>query len=53
MNFVDVPVKDMAGWDDLEGVPHGAVTRHYFLSSVTDSLGGIMACGYDSHKLLK
>ena len=35
MNFVDVPVADMAGWDDLEGVPHGAVSRHYYLSSVT------------------
>ena len=35
MNFVDVPVADMTGWDDLEGVPHGAVSRHYYLSSVT------------------
>ncbi len=35
MNFVDVPVADMAGWDDLDGVPHGAVTRHYYFSSVT------------------
>ena len=35
MNFVDVPVADMAGWDDLEGVPHGAVTRHTYPSSVT------------------
>ena len=35
MNFVDVPVDDMAGWDDLEGVDHGAVTRHYVPSSVT------------------
>ena len=35
MNFVDVPVADMAGWDDLEGVPHGAVSRHYYLSKVT------------------
>jgi hypothetical protein len=35
MNFVDVPVKDMKGWDDLEGVEHGAVTRHYYPSSVT------------------
>ena len=26
MNFVDVPVADMAGWDDLEGVPHGDST---------------------------
>lgn len=35
MNFVDVPVPDMAGWDDLDGVDHGAVTRRYFPSSVT------------------
>ena len=35
MNFVDVPVKDMEGWDDLEGVEHGAVTRRYYPSSVT------------------
>ncbi len=35
MNFVDVPVADMKGWDDLDGVPHGAVTRHYYPSSVT------------------
>ena len=35
MNFVDVPVADMAGWDDLEGVSHGAVSRHYYLSKVT------------------
>ena len=35
MNFVDVPVEDMAGWDDLPGAEHGAVTRHYYPSSVT------------------
>ena len=35
MNFVDVPVDDMAGWDALEGVPHGGVTRHLVPSSVT------------------
>jgi len=35
MNFVDVPVADMAGWDDLEGVPHGAVTRHYYPSEAS------------------
>ncbi len=35
MNFVDVPVPDMAGWDDLGDIPHGAVTRHYYPSSVT------------------
>lgn len=35
MNFVDVPEEDMKGWDDLENIPHGAVTRHYVPSSVT------------------
>ncbi len=35
MNFVDVPVADMAGWDDIEGVAHGAVTRHMVPSTVT------------------
>ena len=35
MNFVDVPVADMEGWDDLEGVEHGAVTRRYYYSTVT------------------
>ncbi|MCR5296458.1 MAG: enterochelin esterase [Clostridiales bacterium] len=35
MNFVDVPVDDMAGWDDLDGVAHGAVTRHYVPSTVS------------------
>lgn len=36
MNYIDVPVEDMAGWDDLEGIEHGAVTRHYYPSSVTE-----------------
>ena len=35
MNFVDVPVEDMQGWDSLEDVPHGAVARHYYPSAVT------------------
>ena len=35
MNFVDVPVPEMEGWDDLEKIPHGAVTRHYYPSAVT------------------
>ncbi|MCQ2458210.1 MAG: enterochelin esterase [Clostridia bacterium] len=35
MNFIDVPVDDMAGWDDLEDVPHGAVSRMYYPSEVT------------------
>lgn len=35
MNFVDVPAADMQGWDDLQGIPHGAVSRHYYPSGVT------------------
>ena len=35
MNFLDVPVPGEAEWGDLAGVPHGAVTRHYFHSQVT------------------
>ena len=35
MNFVDVPVDDMEGWDDIQGIGHGAVTRHYYPSTVT------------------
>ena len=35
MNFVDVPVADMKGWDELEGIPHGGITRHYYPSAVT------------------
>ena len=35
MNFVDVPVADMAGWDDLDGIDHGTVSRRYFYSTVT------------------
>ena len=34
MNFVDVPVPGEA-WDALEDIPHGAVTRLLFPSSVT------------------
>ena len=45
MNFVDVPVDDMAGWDDLEGVEHGAVTRHYVPSSVTCSCSALPVAG--------
>ena len=39
MNFVDVPVPG-EDWDGLDGIPHGAVTRHYYPSSVT----GRMEC---------
>ena len=35
MNFLDVPVPSEEEWGALEGVPHGAVTRHIFPSSVT------------------
>lgn len=35
MNVIDVPVPGEEDWDTLEGVPHGAVTRHYFYSTVT------------------
>ena len=41
MNFVDIPVPGETEWDDITGVPHGAVARHYFLSSVT---GKIESC---------
>lgn len=34
MNFVDIPVQG-ENWDEIEGVPHGSVARHYFPSSVT------------------
>ena len=35
MNFLDIPVPGETEWAALEGIPHGAVTRHYFPSSVT------------------
>ena len=35
MNFLDIPVPGEEEWGALEGVAHGAVTRHYFDSSVT------------------
>ena len=34
MNFLDIPVPG-EDWDGIEGVPHGAVTRHLYPSSVT------------------
>lgn len=37
MNFVDVPVPG-EDWDGLEGIPHGAVTRHYYPSTVTGKM---------------
>ncbi len=35
MHFVDVPVPGEEDWDELDGVPHGGVTRLYIPSSVT------------------
>ena len=35
MNFRDVPVPGEEEWGALEGIPHGAVTRHYYPSTVT------------------
>ena len=37
MNFVDIPVEG-ENWDALEGVEHGAVTRHIFPSEVTGKM---------------
>ena len=38
MNFLDVPVPGEEEWGALDGIPHGAVTRRYFPSSVTGKL---------------
>ncbi len=38
MNFLDIPVPGEEEWGALEDIPHGAVTRHYFPSSVTGKL---------------
>jgi enterochelin esterase-like enzyme len=35
MNFLDIPVPGEEEWAALDNIPHGAVTRHYFPSSVT------------------
>ncbi len=35
MNFIDVPVPGEDEWGALEGVEHGAVTRHYYTSKVS------------------
>ena len=37
MNFLDIPVPG-EDWDTLDDIPHGAVTRHYFPSSVTGKM---------------
>lgn len=34
MNFVDIPVPG-ENWDELDGIPHGSVARHYYTSTVT------------------
>ena len=38
MNFLDIPVPGEDAWGALDDIPHGAVTRHYFPSSVTGKL---------------
>lgn len=38
MNFLDIPVPGEEEWDQLDDIPHGAVTRHYFPSSVTGKM---------------
>ena len=38
MNFLDIPVPGEDAWGVLDDIPHGAVTRHYFPSSVTGKL---------------
>ncbi len=35
MNFVDVPVPGEEDWDALADIPHGSVTRHYYMSKTT------------------
>jgi len=35
MNYIDIPVPGETEWNDLDGVAHGSVTRHLYLSSVT------------------
>ena len=53
MNFVDVPVPGETAWDDLADIPHGAVTRRYYPSSVTGKLEICLVytpAGYDPAK---
>ena len=35
MNFLDIPVPGEEEWGILDDIPHGAVTRHYFPSTIT------------------
>ncbi len=53
MNFVDVPVPGEEDWDALTDIPHGAVTRRYYPSSVTGKLEICLVytpAGYDPAK---
>ena len=38
MNYIDIPVPGEEAWDALADIPHGAVTRRYYPSSVTGKL---------------
>ena len=38
MNFLDIPVPGEEEWGTLDDIPHGAVARHYFPSTVTGKL---------------
>ena len=38
MNFLDIPVPGEEEWATLDDIPHGAVTRHYFPSTVTGKM---------------
>lgn len=53
MNFVDIPVKGEEDWDEIEGVPHGSVARHYYHSTASGKLESCMVylppC-YDANK---
>ena len=38
MHFLDIPVPGEESWDELRDIPHGAVSRQYYPSSVTGKL---------------
>ena len=53
MNFLDIPVPGEEEWGTLDSIPHGAVTRHYFPSTVTGKLEICLVytpAGYDPNK---
>ncbi|MBO4885179.1 MAG: enterochelin esterase, partial [Clostridia bacterium] len=53
MNFIDVPVPGEEEWGELEGVPHGAVARHWYPSAVTGKIESCLVytpAGYDPAK---